>query len=476
MEPGIDFLAVDDHELLVAVECIRELGVLGLYQDATLVAIGRIEQSKIDLAENPPSPNMSVERNAFGLRLPPKRAGFAGRMGQFGNRTGAGKCPWTPGPFVHVSHRRMYTGNPWLPCPSGPYKDFVHPRRENTFVRGVVRHRRTVAFSPSPYSRFELFVAVGDVLRAANPTDPATVTTRAFDKERAAAGHPRCPTAKVICYERLKLAWPELKAIALDPKRDIAITVARRFQAVGAGRNLSLAEVVLALRTVAMRLRRRTLARPEYKLERERMIRADRRAYRHGGVVTLPTADQVTRVAGSWAEALAAAGLEESTGRALQSVPIEEMLDLHFKKHGFVISADSLGPFAAAEGLRVQHRGARRWSEIVEAWRSGHAERGFIIPPRPKRVRRISYGPPVAWELTDRSKVKWTDDELVDVLVRSRDTLGAGEELDEDRYDMLREEDNRLPSPNTFRRGKRLGFAHYRELARQRRLAALATS
>jgi hypothetical protein len=93
MEPGIDFLAVDDHELLVAVECIRALGVLGLYQDATLVAIGRIEQSKIDLAENPPSPNMSVERNAFGLRLPPKRAGFAGRMEAAGIEPASADAP-----------------------------------------------------------------------------------------------------------------------------------------------------------------------------------------------------------------------------------------------------------------------------------------------------------------------------------------------------------------------------------------------
>ena len=53
MEPGIDFLAVDDHKLLVSVECIRELRVLSLDQDAALVAIGGIKQSKIDLAENP---------------------------------------------------------------------------------------------------------------------------------------------------------------------------------------------------------------------------------------------------------------------------------------------------------------------------------------------------------------------------------------------------------------------------------------
>jgi hypothetical protein len=43
MEPGIDLLAVDDHELLVSLECVRELRVLSLYQDAALIAIGGVE-------------------------------------------------------------------------------------------------------------------------------------------------------------------------------------------------------------------------------------------------------------------------------------------------------------------------------------------------------------------------------------------------------------------------------------------------
>jgi hypothetical protein len=269
--------------------------------------------------------------------------------------------------------------------------------------RCVSRHGRRMPFPRSAYSRADLFVALGIILHFANGAAPESVTTRGFDGSRAGAGHPRCPTAKVICF-RLKLSWPEAKRIALDPKRDIAITVARRFQAVGAARELSLGEVVLALRTVAARLGTKTLARPVYQLEREQMIRADRRAYRHGGGVTLPTADQVARVAGSWADALAAAKLEGSGRRDLSSVPIEEVLDRHFKKHGFVLAADCLGPFATAEGLRVQSRGKRRWNEIVETWRSASAERGLVIPPRPKRVRRIDYGPPVAWELTSRSK------------------------------------------------------------------------
>jgi hypothetical protein len=48
---GTDLLAVEDHELVLSLECVRELGVLSLYEHEAVVAIGRVEQSKIDLAE-----------------------------------------------------------------------------------------------------------------------------------------------------------------------------------------------------------------------------------------------------------------------------------------------------------------------------------------------------------------------------------------------------------------------------------------
>jgi hypothetical protein len=109
----------------------------------------------------------------------------------------------------------------------------------------------------------------------------------------------------------------------------------------------------------------------------------------------------------------------------------------------------------ARESVKRQQYGSgsqpRTWRLIVAGWRKRCKARGIVVPPRPKRVRRIDYGKPVAWELTDRVKANWTDDELVDALVHAWDRLRPGEELTFKRYATLNESDKRFPSTNTFR-------------------------
>jgi len=79
MEPRIDFLAVDHHELLVAGRVHRELRMLSLNQDAALVAMGRVEQSKIDLAAKPRV--QAARRTRAGLsRLMAGRSGIPGSL------------------------------------------------------------------------------------------------------------------------------------------------------------------------------------------------------------------------------------------------------------------------------------------------------------------------------------------------------------------------------------------------------------
>jgi DNA invertase Pin-like site-specific DNA recombinase len=155
--------------------------------------------------------------------------------------------------------------------------------------------------------------------------------------------------------------------------------------------------------------------------------------------------------------------------RDLPSLPIEEVLDLHWEKHGVIISSADLHRFAAAEGLRVRSRTAdgRPWREIVETWRVRRAAEGSPVPPRPKRVPSIDYGPAADWNGTTRLKRHWTDKEIVDAIVNAWASLPDGTELTEELFWNLRELDLRLPAPTTMRSAGRPGFAFYRERARQ---------
>jgi hypothetical protein len=243
-----------------------------------------------------------------------------------------------------------------------------------------------VAVFRSPFTRADLLVLVGRILRAANPAAPGSVTTRAFDAARATAGFPDCPTARTLCYERLDMSWPELKVIALDPKRSVSAIVGRRYSYGPTDMQLTLPRAVFALRLVAMRLKRRTLAEKEYGSACDLLMRSDRRAYRHGGLLRLPTNNQIVRIAGSWEAALAAAGLQppsQSSRRPCRS--LEEALDLHLARYGFLPSAKNLRRFMNAEGLRLDGYFDRDYPARTAAWRKSCVQRGATDRAASKR-------------------------------------------------------------------------------------------
>jgi hypothetical protein len=333
-----------------------------------------------------------------------------------------------------------------------------------------------VAIFRSRFTRADLLVLVGRILLVANPAAPGSVTTRAFDAARATAGFPDCPTARTLCYERLDMTWPELKAIALDPKRSISATAGRRYSYDKTDMQLTLPRAVFALRLVAMQLKRRTLAETEYVTAHHALMRRDRRAYRHGGMLQLPTNDQIVRIAGSWEAALAAAGLDPPGRSDRPCLSVEEVLDLHLARYGFRPSAKNLQRFVNAEGLRVNGYFNRGFPARVIAWRNSCEQRGLPITPSPKGVSHFDYGPPAPWEQSARSKRGWTEIELVQLLADAWERLRPDEDMTVTSYLALQREDKKLPSVKTFFTGGRPGFAACRDQARERRFAAFKDS
>jgi hypothetical protein len=330
-------------------------------------------------------------------------------------------------------------------------------------------------FGPSLYDLGGLVDAVADVTRYANPTRPDAVSTRAFNRTCAAAGHPSCPTAKVICYERLLMGWPELKKLALDPDRCVDRTLGSRF-AEGDGAGVSESELRLALRTVAARLGASTISGAEYMRELAVMLASDRRCYRHGRRLSLPTEAQILVAARTWAHALALAGLDPLERERSQTVPVAivDALDLFAAEYGYVATTHELEGFALQRGFPLARR-RRPYAEEIAELRALRTPRGDETPDRrPSKADRPVFERG-GEARGNRRKKRWSDDELVAALVAALDLMPPRGRLTLENYRRHCAHRPGFPPASAFTRRGRRGFAAYRESARaQRREAAAA--
>jgi hypothetical protein len=178
-------------------------------------------------------------------------------------------------------------------------------------VGAVAEARRRAGRFESEYEDVELVAAVGRVLRAADPANPAAVRTRRFDDARVLAGEPGCPSARQAC-SRLGLSWEKLKELALaeDGTRNIEITLG---VAAGSPRteHLTTRHAIFGLREIARRAGdAESPSRGRYDAVRLEVITDARR---HGRAELwaelLPTSDQILTLFDSWDVALQAAGL-----------------------------------------------------------------------------------------------------------------------------------------------------------------------
>lgn len=126
------------------------------------------------------------------------------------------------------------------------------------------------------------------------PEHPEKLTTRQFDRAVPVSAHPNAPSARWIA-KRLGHPWPEVVAIALDPKRDIVMTdsAARR---PAAEKWLNLRHLFFALRFIARERDEDSFTAIEYADTREQLLEADSHRTESFLETMLPTRGQIIQI------------------------------------------------------------------------------------------------------------------------------------------------------------------------------------
>jgi hypothetical protein len=304
------------------------------------------------------------------------------------------------------------------------------PRRALPSSRAALYLREVTRFQ-SRYDLRGLIDVVAAIARIAEPAEPERVTQRRYDAARAKAGYPDAPSARQTAT-RLKMPWPELVALALSG-RDLDKSLGYRF---GEHEEHHFGEEDLrsALRVVALRLGKKSLSYDDYAAERARMLADARRRWLHRSTLSLPSGNQIKRVAGSWDAALAIAGLVPPPKRTLpRGIPIVEALELALEAHGALLTRVELDRFAAANGLSLARpEKGKPWADYLAELRTRRAEWGKWTPTAPPvEGVRPDYGQAVSLPagLPQRKKRRWSREECVAAIARLLGELPSNERL-----------------------------------------------
>lgn len=324
----------------------------------------------------------------------------------------------------------------------------------------------------SRYDLRGLVDVVAAVARLADKARPEQVTQKQWDAARAQAGYADAPQARQVAT-RLKLPWPDVLALALSGA-DVDRTLGRRF---GEDEDpyLDTGDVRAALRAVALRLNKKTLLRPEYVAERERIMKAARGHWRHGSGIYLPTIHQAERIAGSWEAALALAGLNPQPPQARPGgLSISDVLELALEAHGCLLTKPECVRFASANKLSIAKRSWRApWRDHLIELRTRRADWGKWTPPcPPSRDVRPDYRVPVDLPPDvpkDKKKRRWSKEECVLAIALMLDELPPKTRLTQHLYQELATGRREIPNLASIQRhGK---FSDMVRAARKKRTA-----
>jgi hypothetical protein len=224
--------------------------------------------------------------------------------------------------------------------------------------------------------------------------EPKSISQRAWDKTRATA-NVQAPAARSIAA-RLRVPWSKLLEIAFmaEPGRSIALG-----QAIGEKEQdwLTPEYISFALRLVARRRNKRTVTPREYQQERKALVTDERSHWLHGRKLLLPNVEQIRVAAGTWDEALRAAGLPDSKSDVYQSdlrsrraSSIIDILERCYQAHNAEPTSEEITIFARVNSIPFPRleRG-RGWADYVREWKEQRASKGLDIPagPPPKAQR-----------------------------------------------------------------------------------------
>jgi hypothetical protein len=289
-----------------------------------------------------------------------------------------------------------------------------------------------------------LLRGVREVAALASPEEPTAATQRAFDAARARSQeHAALPAARRIT-ERLRLPWTEVLAVAHEPEPRQAQLVGVKTRASPAADWITAEHVVAARRAGAPRRGAHSLTTGEYRVERARLLEADRARWLHGRWLLLPDDEQVIAAAGSWDAGLLLAGLETTAERGPSRQPgaptLADLLERFHEAHGFQPSARELRAFARGNGVPYPSERAQRFGAAVAEWRRQRRERGLSEPRVIQRVggrgnRVPDYSANVgAARAGERRRAKWTRASCAAAVARYLAQLRSGERSTERGY------------------------------------------
>jgi hypothetical protein len=231
-----------------------------------------------------------------------------------------------------------------------------------------------------------LLRGVREVATLANPDHPEAATQRAFDAAREhSPEHAALPPARRIT-ERLRLPWREVLAVAHEPEEKQAKLLGVKTKASSDIDWITEEHVVAVLQIVAYRLGVDTLSLNEYRVERERMLSADRARWLHGRRLLLPTDGQIMAAMGSWDDALRLAGLRAPrergpTSKTTNSPTFVDLMERFYDAHGVQPTARALKEFARANGIpHPNSRGGNVFSTALREWKERRHAAGLSAP------------------------------------------------------------------------------------------------
>jgi len=323
-----------------------------------------------------------------------------------------------------------------------------------------------------------LLQGVCEVSKLAYPSAPRAVSQRSFDEARAASSNPHLPAARNIASS-LGMPWADVLHLAHEPERVHAHRLGRKQTGEGQGW-LTGEYVAFVLHLMVRRLGKDTLSLRDYSLERERMIRADRARFIHGGQLVLPNEEQIITHVGSWEAALHLAGMAASH-RALGDarpgrgrVPtLTDLLERFYKHYEAQPAAEDLRSFARGNGIPYPNERGVRFGEAVGAWKAERRAHGLSVPEKPPPPKkRADYSRDVGAALPgEHLRHKWSDvEDCVLWMARYLEDVPAGARSTRRSYRDWTLRQDGAPAPETH--AQHGGFERIRRLAQERIRAA----
>jgi hypothetical protein len=274
-----------------------------------------------------------------------------------------------------------------------------------------------------------LLRGVREVSLLAKPDAPETVPQRAFDAARARSkAVASLPRAKRI-VEQLRMPWREVLVVAHEPEENQNKLLATKTRAATAEDWLTHENVAAVLKLVALRLGADTVSLSEYRVEREKILTADRARWLHGGQLLLPTEEQIMVAVGSWDDALRGAGLraqrERGPTKRGKAPTLTDLMDRFYDEYGVQPSAGALKEFARGNGIPYPGlRPHNAFKTACEEWREQRRVSGL---PEPRVVKRVGgrgiKAPDYSRDLgaarpSERRRDKWSRDDCIAYVAR----------------------------------------------------------